>query len=108
MTEEAQNIAIFEWLGWEIAPFDAEWHWQHTITGEKYYDSETPNYCLNLNLTHEAEKSVTDVAKYEPMLKWVLDRDWRRATVPVRRNPIYATAAQRSEAILRHVDLWKE
>lgn len=66
-----------------------------------------PDYCVDLNAMHQAEKVIAEIG----VNKW-----WEYAGNILRRNPtpfgaetaIHATARQRAEAFLRTTGKWKE
>jgi hypothetical protein len=116
MTPESQRIAIAEACGWEFAPGypqqlaqnkTAGVPWQY-INGQHCADGTTlrgvPNYLTDLNAMHEAEKqliakSQQDRFMYYLQQGYASDQFWCIA---------HATAAQRAEAFLRTLNLWKD
>jgi hypothetical protein len=100
MTPEAQKIAISEACGKRYHKPTPE-----EIASGSYYQYE-PDYLNDLNAIHEAEKVLTldllrrmtielhDVMVRHPELDWI----------PVH----HATAAQRAEAFLKTLGLWKD
>ena len=108
MTNEQINTAIAAACGWtEIdttAPERGSLYPHRLIgrepSGKKYF---VPNYCADLNATHEAEKVLTP-------LEWV--RYWEflepLACRPNNTSILHATAAQRAEAFLRVKGKWGE
>ena len=103
MTEEEINIAIAESEGWlwvegVIAPADG---WKNPTTGEISDDpDDLPKYTEDLNAMHEAEKVLTwgQMGQYCGELD---DLETRAS------HGIHATAAQRAEAFLKTLNLWK-
>lgn len=109
MKPESQRIAIAEACGWKLAYYSS-------IADDRavYYapnsiktTSVLPDYLNDLNAMHEAEKQIASNdkmwAKYERELGCAIQvrysRDWR---------PMWhATAAQRAEAFLHTLGLWK-
>ena len=108
MTHEAQRIAIAEACGWKpggsgktwgdgqtfgIPPNGEDWHWQ-----------EMPDYYNDLNAMHAAEKALTRQQQTEyayqlsEIVAPITAEDWCIA---------HATAAQRAEAFLRTLNLWR-
>ena len=63
--------------------------------------AQLPNYCNDLNAMHEAEKVLfpKHEAKWAEYMSIVCGHSWRIIWT--------ATAAQRAEAFLRTLDLWK-
>lgn len=113
MKTEQQRIAIAEACGWRpggkgttwgdgqtfgVPPGGDDWHWQNT-----------PDYLNDLNAMHEAEKALDPLGRdgaYEYWLRTVCHIPERESA-----NGRYfyrATAAQRAEAFLRALNLWKE
>jgi hypothetical protein len=97
MTPESQRIAIAEACGWEEESFGPSW-----------YESVTkmPDYCNDLNAMHEAVKTLPQNMKprYFSCLCAVVSGaislyGYSEATE--------ATSAQRAEAFLRTLNLWK-
>jgi hypothetical protein len=106
---EAQRIAIAEACGWT----DCEHIKRLGLCKGKHkevrvqYDSghsALPDYLNDLNAMHEAEKILNHVkaAEYARMLTFIA---WQ-SEQPVF-APMTATAAQRAEAFLRTLNLWK-
>jgi len=117
MTPEAQRIAIAEACGWsEIREGDA---WGTPIGipkdvqrrncwigAEGFY--ELPDYLNDLNAMHEAEKVLDPIGKdgaYEYWLRTVCHIPERESAKG--RYFYRATAAQRAEACLKTLGLWK-
>ena len=109
MNKDKQRIAIAEACGWKSATDSIEgqvwklrsscWHKVHQL----------PDYLNDLNAIHDAENfcSLQLGQTYAKNLRYVIDRskDAMRCE-----TWIYycATAAQRAEAFLRTLGLWKE
>jgi len=106
MTNEQQRIAIAEACGWKLVTDNPEY--------EPYWDDPKgnmvavsngvhrfPDYLNNLNAMHEAEKMLTNE-------QWWLFVEFlteiRGGGVAL---CISATAAQRAEAFLKALNLWK-
>ena len=72
---------------------------------------ELPNYTLDLNAIHEAEKimmcTATNITHWERHLRQITNRDAKDGTGLYERL-IRATASQRCEALLRTLNLWVE
>lgn len=105
MSPEAQRIAIAEVCGWVVlAPGRGR-------TPEGKLGGVIPDYLNDLNACHEMEtflKTAGRVARYCDELNNVI------RSKPQKRNCYsggwdwHATAAQRAEAFLRTLKLWKE
>jgi len=114
MTETEQRRAIAEACKWEIRNLTAEdwrhWHVKHPVACLNW-DSAGPNlpdYLNDLNAMHEAEKKLhlNQRNNYIDQLFRVCEKAQRMASVPGWLIPT-ATAAQRAEAFLRTLNLWK-
>ncbi len=130
MSPEAQRIAIAEACGTLSAFYcphcretrdekqrrqeDGIWYCNFCAVTALYHDS--PNFLNDLNAMHEAEKLFSDDRS-----KWKKYSDWlMRLTqeanvglyysdaVNARYRSVNATAAQRCEAFLRTLGLWRE
>ncbi len=105
MKPESQRIAIAEACGWKFYLVNAlqERVWHKSING-KWTDTDVanfdqlPDYLNDLNAMHEAEKVLASRDEYVVLL--------RKACGGF--NPVFATAAQRAEAFLKTLGLWKE
>lgn len=117
MTPEAQRIAIAETLGWK-GPFHPEniagmegWWSQHRGTwwinpeGERVMASSVPDFLNDLNAMNRAEKAAFDGSEelWERYLDIELPPICENGETPTE----CATAAQRAEAFLRTLNLWK-
>lgn len=104
MSPEAQRIAIAEACGYELRPLSqnpAQRTWQRygcTVT--------LPDYLTDLNAMHEAEAMLDgqQQCRIHGHLTLILRRDkcendWSR---------YHTTAAQRAEAFLRALNLWRD
>ena len=106
MTPEAQRIAIAEACGWtdiraqKIGNDHDSWG---TKDGQR---NRIPDYLSDLNAMHEAEKVLTDEqwSKYDEELYRTTGSSLLDAARGKKRN--HATAAQRTEAFLRTLNLW--
>jgi hypothetical protein len=108
MTEEQQRIAIAEACGWrEILwsqltnPREARENKWYCRSNAQQICGWIPSYTADLNAMHEAEKVFADddlFRGYEAQLDKV---------VPMSERWIFATAAQRAEAFLKTLNLWK-
>ncbi len=107
MTPEAQRIAIAEAHRWsEISLGHKNSEFAETLMGLKSpisWRRPIPDYLNDLNAMHEAEKVLT--AEQEEIYHSIL-ADMCSA-VYAYRFAISATAAQRAEAFLKALDLWK-
>ena len=106
MNTEQQRIAIAEACGWQFIP--EYYHGKDqppeftTVTPDgRHLCGYYPDYLNDLNAMHEAEKilSPTSEIEWHNQLQNVCGCSWR---VMIR-----ATAAQRAEAFLRTLNLWK-
>lgn len=108
MNETNQRIAIATLLGWKLWEFTGTNHdevWWSDPNGVSKLRDNPPDYLNDLNAMHEAEKVLTtrDASSYcKEIYKITACPEW--ASFPV----IHATAAQRAEAFLRTLNLWKE
>jgi len=119
MNKEAQRIAIAEACGWKITngylakgdmPFV---HVGTLVTTWEQLDrhdlTSIPDYLNDLNAMHEAEKSrlttMGERGDYVIQLGAVVDKaGWKDHNFMI----THATAAQRAEAFLRTLGLWKD
>jgi hypothetical protein len=99
MTPEAQRIAIAEACGWK----KIRSHWQKkgkamAFLNESHAHQQLPDYLFDLNAMHEAEKVLNpeQLSEYYIQLASAMFRPFR------------ASAAQRAEALLKALNLWKE
>ena len=105
MTPEQQQIAIQEYMGWS-----EEEPWLNGRRCFSYKDStfaygieDIPDYVNDLNAMHEAEKTL----KHGDDL-WLIGGYSLYVQALPDGEEISATAAQRAEAFLRTLNLWKE
>jgi hypothetical protein len=110
MTPERQRIAIAEACGWTYSPY-APLELKHQATAcwfpPKYtghHEQEVPDYLNDLNAMHEAEKvfRTRHTTDFIEMRNWLFEICGRNADFAW-----HATAAQRAEAFLRTLNLWK-
>lgn len=124
MTPEAQRIAIAQACGWKIENYGPsgyeKLYWRlrrpdgiiivAEMTGEACSRSQfvhsAPNYLKDLNVIHEAEKRLTE-EQWEIYLR-ILSRNITRTWWEGARAVCHATAAQRSEAFLKTLNLWDD
>ncbi len=105
MTPESQRIAIAEACGWERTMYQAVgkigdvpfWYRE----GKFCPYADLPDYLNDLNEMHEAEKVLTEEQR-PYYLKYL--REFRGTLF----DTYHSTAAQRAEAFLRTLSLWKE
>ncbi len=119
MKAEEQRIAIAKVCGWTFIheetdhdPDNARFFYlagkhpkeAHRGDCKVYYKWEVPNYLSDLNAMHEAEKVMTSAQmdEYAQHVYSIVARDGVRMTYG-----ISAPAAQRAEAFLRTLNLWK-
>jgi hypothetical protein len=117
MNPEQQRIAIAEACGWELKSngLSPMWSWQnesltHRIKWVAHKEMASqgvlPDYLNDLNAMHEAEDTIRDNSwgwlTYMSQLNRIpsLEDEWLLAAV-------HATAAQRAEAFLKALELWK-
>ena len=112
MTPEAQRIAIAEACGWKRRADLDYMHvdeWRKIWERDGYLTHNLPDYLNDLNAMHKAEGVLTDSAAclgYEFLLREITERDqgpshWMGLAS-------HATAAQRAEAFLRTLNLWRD
>ena len=99
MNKTEQRIAIAEACGWPSSTCNINHALQEI--GGKWWALTLPDYLSDLNAMHEAEKVLFktndwSACKYDKML-WNMTSSWRWT----------ATAAQRAEAFLKTLNLWK-
>jgi hypothetical protein len=94
MNKEAQQIAIAEACGWKPNPFEMD------MRGQVFPQSPT-DYLNDLNAMHEAQKILRGQQ---------VDAFVTTLCLKVQPKPSLwdATAAQRAEALLKALNLWKE
>jgi hypothetical protein len=103
VTPEAQRIAIGDACGWYPTP---EGHWTTNPAGRNtagyIWTEELPDYLNSLDAMHEAEKQ----------LKSDIQRDRYTRMLMVASDDIFplwhAAAAERAEAFLCTLNLWKD
>lgn len=105
MTPESQRIAIAEACGWKLQ--DDEWIRPENHDVEGFRDEDgcwhdvPPDYLNSLDAMHEAEKVLSDVQA------WDYGVALSKITQSMNFHFCHATAAQRAEAFLRTLGLWK-
>lgn len=103
MSPEQQRIKIAEAVGWTPTP--TGWWTMHPSgipTGEYPAFTDPPDYLKDLNAMHEAEKVLVG------RNNWELCDYVHKLHATTNGWPAFATAAQRAEAFLRTLNLWKE
>ena len=101
MTHQEINIAIAEHLGWHVS-YDPP-HYQGLHPKLHQADDtpvELPDFCNDLNAMHDAEKVLVREQRFA---YWHELNNIVMGTVHV----AFATAAQRAEAFLKTLNLWK-
>jgi hypothetical protein len=117
MTSEAQRIAIAEACGLKnvhpVIVKNVKFQGDDVLCGICSDDGWIPDYLNDLNAMHEAEKVLNSVQRGEYTcllgdMNGVPDRaDWENVPKAIR-AACFSTAAQRAEAFLRTLNLWKE
>ena len=114
MNEQEQRFAIAEACGWKNADHPdvmaqkVGWgmpeKWCMDPLGKLRFNHDRPNYLKDLNAMHEAEEMLTfpQQAMYQVQLGRVVG-----LVLPAFYRCIHATAAQRAEAFLKTLNLWK-
>lgn len=117
MSEDEQRIAIAEFLGWTQireqdynhghSGDDVQQYWVGIPPGEEFVTS-LPEF--DLNEMHEVEKVLTNDQRWNQIKLMV---GWEKGTFPLLSKSesialFNATAAQRREAFLKTLGLWKE
>lgn len=125
MTPEAQRLAIAEACGYKRVQFVRAGNsfLEHPDRPASHYKGErmkrptgalvfpgpchVPDYLFDLNAMHEAEKVLTEQqwTDYIEQLKTLLRAHTN--TYGSVKKKVHATAAQRAEAFLRTLNLWK-
>lgn len=98
MTPQDQNIAMAKLDGWVYRPIAGNWKRNGQIIEA---DTGLPNYLLDLNTVARVEKLLTDEQS----------EDYQRELCILLDGPMpcmFASPSQRTEAILRTLNLWKE
>lgn len=106
MTDEQINQRIAEVCGWTEIHDSGPWHnhkpWgyppQPPGTGGNAY-KYVPDYCSDLNVMHEAEKTLSEDQMWIMARKIELNED---------RWYFHASARERAEAFLRTLGKWEE
>lgn len=119
MTPEEQRIALAEWAGWKYSP-DANSSIKHEAIMAWYRPGNSPwqleqlpDYLNDLNAVHELEEKLTAEQQFE----YVYALNEALGLVPLDSPASYreavlwvfthSTSAQRCEALLKTLNLWK-
>lgn len=116
MTQEEQRIAIAELRGWRrLKSSPVLRYWSHpdddpegNEENEVFTLEMLPDYPNDLNACHEMENHLTEQQKIGYYHNLSL---WREDTGEPTENlyeVVHATAAQRCEAFLKTINLWKD
>lgn len=106
MTPIDQNRAIAEWCGWRDVAI-RKWGASVMIgvPPNKKHSASVPDYHTDLNSMHSAESRLTEAQKVE-FMDWLLQitigGGWTEFDM------IHATAADRCQALLRTLKLWRD
>ena len=112
MNKYKQCVTLSKVFGWLVV-LDDEWG---PLRGRKDDTSmvyEVPDYLNDLNVMHEAEKSLSIIQRlrYYQELIDIFDRHpdgSHRYGACIYWESVHATASQRAEAFLKTLGLWKE
>jgi len=111
MKSEKQRIAIAEACGWRPAkPEEYHLDWDVYIERKIYYGAfhDYPDYPNDLNAMHEAENTFKDLGDFVRYCELLGEVVTGRKEVGLVYRTIHATAAQRAEAFLKTLNLWKD
>lgn len=112
MTQEEQRIVIAEACGLERLPFVAKDEGSMS-TWEEWFHS-LPDYLNDLNAMHEAENLLNYEqcnSYYDALCNLIGNDEYQAKCVgeePANAYFFHATAAQRAEAFLKTLNLWKQ
>jgi len=108
MTPKQQTIAIAKACGW-IQSKSSTWdQWWYRKKGNRTYHPFPPDYLNDLNAMHDAEKTLDPIrqCRYaETLYKLIKLMVGNHAVSGF--MEIHVTAAQRAEAFLKTLNLWK-
>lgn len=99
MNKEKQRIEIAKACGWSCFEEDTI---QYTARRSDGKWGEIPDYTNDLNAMHEAEKSLAS-SQWQNYLDKLTD-----SYAPNCKAAVHTTAAQRAEAFLKTLHLWKD
>lgn len=111
MKPEEQRIAIAEACGLRIPMYDAHNYFKAGGPDMRVDATALPDYLNSLDAMHEAEKGLTTAAQQNRYHSEIADTTWSNPETGCRQvvfNQLTATAAQRAEAFLKTLNLWKE
>jgi hypothetical protein len=113
MTPEEQRIAIAVACGWKQQDKIFNWLPPEGFVGKNGGIRQShkclPDYLNDLNAMHEAEKVLTTDQSVAYRICLMSNSDGRRAVFPTLEAALcHATAAQRCEAFLKTLGLWKK
>jgi hypothetical protein len=97
MKPEQQRIAIAQACGWHTIAFDRGW----IEAGDGETQAMIPDYLNDLNAMHEAERTMGDPQLWDEYQSYLSDAMRNIGWI------YHATAAQRAEAFLKTLNLWK-
>lgn len=107
MKPEEQQFALARWDGWRLK--NGKWHkiLPHPAMPGELVWPEPPDYLSDLNAVHCLEKKLTDLQfhEYARRLGQIIDRDANHARDTY---SLHTDAAQRCEALLKTLGLWRE
>lgn len=121
MTPEQQRIALAEWAGWkrpdhpDVMKVKEGWTkpeaWWMCPQGVLRFKHDIPDYLNDLNAVHELEEKLTfeQAEQFEDELCHIVVKcnEQQKKQAPWRFAVAHATAAQRCEALLKTLNLWK-
>ena len=109
MNKEQQRIAIAEACGWTecqlIKGYDGEQDPYGVAPNKSPILRETPDYLNDLNAMHEAERMLYARPNKTDGKVWAYV--YENHLINITTTEIIATAAQRAEAFLKTLNLWK-
>lgn len=116
MKPEEQRIAIAKACGWQFIPAYYNGEDQPpeftTVTPDgKHLCGYYPDYLNSLDAMHEAEEVLATAAHQNRYYSEIADITWSNLETGYRQvvfNQLTATAAQRAEAFLKTLSLWKD
>lgn len=97
MSPEAQRAAIAKACGWKESE---SIHFAWSRPDGRGWNGDLPDYLNDLNAMHEAEKKLTSKERYDYQV-------YLCRVHSIGFDAICATAAQRAEAFLKTLGLWK-
>ena len=106
MTDEQINAAIAEACGWKVTTSSFGIPPTQTAFSKLHGYDELPNYCIDLNAMHEAEKVLKSWDQYTNYHAWLGYCGGNK--IVQLHECITATARQRAEAFLRTLDKWED